>query len=118
MHDFEAALLEEARRLGFALAGIASARPSDGFERLREWLAAGHAGEMEYMHDTAEARRDPRSIYPPVRSVIMAGMSYAPGDEEVRGGVGRIARYALGPDYHVEVRARLKRLGAWMKERR
>src|SRR3954469_18589547 len=75
----EARLLEEAHRLGFSLAGIAAAAPADGFDRLRAWLDEGHAGEMKYLHDQAEARQHPRSILPGVRSVIMVGMNYAMG---------------------------------------
>ena len=74
MGSLEERLIEHAHQLGFALAGIAPASPADGFERLREWLDQGHAGEMPYMHVHAEARRDPRSILPGVRSVVMVGM--------------------------------------------
>ncbi|MGL4554926.1 MAG: tRNA epoxyqueuosine(34) reductase QueG [Gemmataceae bacterium] len=108
----EAGLLDEARRLGFELAGIASAEPADGFARMRAWLDAGHAGEMGYLHDQAEARRDPRAVYPEVRAVVMVGMNYFAG-----GPAGGVARYARGPDYHLVVRERLKLLGGWLKGR-
>ena len=113
----EERLLEQARRLGFALAGLAAPDPADGFERLLAWLDAGHAGQMGYMRQTAQARRDPRAVYPPVRSVLMVGLSYAPGPAALPAG-GGVARYAQGPDYHHEVRSRLKALGAWLKEER
>ena len=73
----ETRLKEEARRLGFELAGIAPATPADGFDRLREWLERGFAGEMGYMHRHADARRHPASVLPEVRSVLMVGMNYS-----------------------------------------
>jgi epoxyqueuosine reductase len=114
-------LIEEARRLGFELCGIAPARPADGFEQLRDWLDRGYAGEMHYMHKHADARQHPRAVYPPVRSVVMVGMNYAAGKEkEETKGISRakIARYARGADYHQVLRERLKMLGAWLKEQR
>lgn len=114
----ETRLLDEARRLGFALAGIAAPEPADGFHRLREWLDAGMAGEMAYLHDTADARRDPRSVYPPVRAVIVAALSYAPGPGAAPLTGAKVARYAQTPDYHAEVRSRLKALAGWMKAER
>jgi epoxyqueuosine reductase len=117
MGTLEERLIEQAHSLGFALAGIAPATPADDFDRLRAWLDHGYAGEMGYMH--GEARRDPRSILPTVRSVVMVGMSYAPDtNEEPAAGTGRIARYALGADYHAVLREKLRRLGAWLREQR
>jgi epoxyqueuosine reductase len=147
MGALEQSLLARAHELGFALAGIAPAAEADGFERLREWLDRGFAGEMGYMRRHAEARRHPRSIYPPVRSVVMVAMSYAPSRVEegqsrvagaealrspggaphrgvedsapaTRAATARVARYAQGADYHQVVRERLRRLGAWLRERR
>jgi epoxyqueuosine reductase len=80
MPTLEERLLAFARRLGFALAGIAPATPADNFDKLSEWLERGHAGEMGYMHRHAEARRHPRGVYPAVRSVVMVGMSYDGGE--------------------------------------
>ncbi|MFO0845436.1 MAG: tRNA epoxyqueuosine(34) reductase QueG [Gemmataceae bacterium] len=111
----EAGLLAEARRLGFALAGIAAATRADGFERLRDWLDRGHAGEMGYLHAHAAAREHPRGVFPEVRSVVMVGMDY--GGPAARGSA-KVARYARGADYHKVVRERLRRLGAWLRERR
>jgi epoxyqueuosine reductase len=100
-----------AGELGFELAGIAAATPADGFDRLREWLDQGFAGDMAYMHRHAEARRHPASILPPVQSVVMVGLNYQPAaDEPMEAGTGRVARYARGPDYHEVLKDRLKKL--------
>jgi epoxyqueuosine reductase len=148
MDTLEARLKRQAHALGFELAGIAPATPADGFERLRDWLARGFAGEMGYLHRHAEARRAPSSILPAVRSVVMLGMNYAagppsppqpPSPREGEGGaglppplppwergpggeggppLGKVARYARGPDYHDVLRERLQRLLAWLQAER
>jgi epoxyqueuosine reductase len=120
----ERGLIEEARRLGFARCGVAPATPADGFDQLLDWVQRGYAGEMSYLiGERTELRRDPRSVHPPVRSVIMVAMSYAPREAESEGVeqgrfTGRIARYAQGADYHRVVRERLKQLGVWLQGQR
>jgi epoxyqueuosine reductase len=119
MNSLEARLKQHALSLGFALAGVAPATDADGFDRLREWLRQGFAATMDYMERHGEARRNPSSILPQVRSVVMVGMNYKPADEdESAPGRGKVARYARGLDYHDVLRDRLKRLLAWMQAER
>lgn len=116
--SLEIRLKRQARGLGFDLVGVAPAGPADGFGRLRAWLAAGYAGTMDYLHKHAEARRHPASILPEVRSVIMAGMSYQQGPEDVADSLGKVARYARGDDYHEVLWRRLERLLDWLQGER
>jgi epoxyqueuosine reductase len=116
METLEAHLKGQAHALGFELAGIAPAAPADGFDRLRDWLDRGFAGDMDYMHRHAEARRHPAAVLPEVRSVVMVGMSHLADNQELLSPqLGRIARYARGADYHDVLRARLNRLLAWVE---
>jgi epoxyqueuosine reductase len=116
MDALETRIKKQARDLGFDLAGVAPATPADGFNRLRAWLDQGFAGAMGYMHRHAEARRNPVSILPEVRSVVMTAMNYLPApDAESSSGLGRVARYARGPDYHDVLRQRLNMLLAWVQ---
>lgn len=140
MRTPEAGLKQRANELGFGLVGIARAAEADGFARLQEWLSRGYAGEMAYMLRHADARRHPSSVLPEVRSVVMVGMEYGNGglvDEHSTDGtqtssltirdqnssfanpnaaMGRISRYARGPDYHDVLRQQLKLLLAWVRE--
>jgi epoxyqueuosine reductase len=117
----EQRLKAEARRLGFAACAIA---PADGApktaERLRAWLDAGHHGDMLWMEERAEQRGSPQGLWPDVRSVIMLGMSYAPGRDPLAladvGDRGRISVYAQGRDYHDVVKKALKALARWLVE--
>ncbi len=78
----------------------------------RAWLDEGRAGEMGYLARDPERRLDPRTLDPRLRSVISLAYPYAAParpsfrwPEELR---GRIASYALGPDYHDTVLARTR----------
>jgi epoxyqueuosine reductase len=125
MTPLAARLKDQARALGFPLAGVARAAPADDFARLSEWLARGYAGAMAYMGRHADARRHPAAVLPAVRSVVMVGMEYgttaagglaaeSPAPSRQRR-VGKIARYARGSDYHDTLRARLNDLLAWVQ---
>ncbi len=131
--QLEERLKDKARWLGFDLVGIAPATPADGFDRLREWLDDGCAGEMHYMHQQAEARRHPSSILPEVRSIVMTALNYKGQESGVRdqsgvkrlesgvrnqesGVRGRVASYALGADYHDVMRGKLNDLLDWVRQ--
>lgn len=43
------AVQQSARNAGFELAGIAPVHDFGEFDRFREWIEAGRAGEMKYM---------------------------------------------------------------------
>lgn len=113
----EQRLIAECQRVGFARAGIARATDADGFASYREWLDHGYAGEMGYLHKHAEARQHPRGVYADVRSVVMVAMSYSPDLPPPQTPFpARIARYALGGDYHHVLRERLKLVAAWLRQ--
>ncbi len=117
----EQRLKAEAERLGFAACAIApaDAAPLAG-DRLRAWLDAGHHGGMLWMEERAAQRGSPRGLWPDVRSVIMLGMSYAPGRDPLAladvGDRARISVYAQGKDYHDIVKKGLKALARWLVE--
>jgi epoxyqueuosine reductase len=109
-------LKAKAREMGFELAGIARAAAADGFERYSQWLDRGYAGEMDYLHRHAEARRHPDSILADVRSVLMLGMTHenSPAPPQSAPSFARIAKYAQAPDYHEVLWAKLNDLGDWL----
>lgn len=103
---------------GFALAGIARARPSARGDAFRRWIAEGRHGPMAYLAEEPDRRLDPGALVPGARSVVCVADRYADGRPDRRmPGVGRIARYARGEDYHVVVRARLEALADELQRR-
>src|SRR3954452_13699641 len=88
-------LKAEALRLGFDHVGITPAVSPPGYDRLREWLRAGHAAGMAYMENHAGARAHPDRLLDGVRSVVMVSVVYGnPGPEPSVATTGKIARYA------------------------
>mgnify|MGYP001584483050 CR=1 FL=1 len=119
----EQRLKDEAARLGFAACRIAPADAApQAAARLRAWLDAGHHGDMLWMEERAAQRGSPKELWPQVRSVVMLGMSYAPGRDPLAlegvGDRGRISVYAQGKDYHDVVKKGLKSLARWLVEQR
>jgi epoxyqueuosine reductase len=112
----------KARALGFDAVGFARAElgPETG-ARLRDFLDAGHHGEMGWLAVRADERADPPRLWPEVRSVIALGMSYAPAGDALatvgRPDRGNISVYARNRDYHDVIKGRLKHLAQFVVSR-
>lgn len=110
---------QAAHAAGFELAGVAPVHEFEELDRFRQWIAAGHAGEMKYMETRNESgsleRASLRSTLPWVRSVIVCAINYntaQPYSTQVQVNDslrGWISRYAWGQeDYHQAVLNRLR----------
>jgi epoxyqueuosine reductase len=135
----ERAVARRETGLGFALAGIARAEPSQRADELRAWLAAGKHGEMAFLADQLAPRLDCRAELHGAVSIIMVadvyagragvdgptqpdtmwddvsitpsvGQSSQPTTPAPHAPLGRIARYAQRRDYHQTIKRRLHRL--------
>jgi epoxyqueuosine reductase len=119
-HALVEAIKRKARELGFDLVGIAPADPSAHREYVREWLDTGKAGEMHYLARRFEERVDPGVYLPGAASVVCVAKNYYadldPVPEAERGEHARVARYALGKDYHEVVKYRLYDLADWIRD--
>jgi len=109
-------LKEEARRLGFQLAGACPAVSPAGFANLQAWLTAGYGGDMDYLARRVDAYEHPRNVLDGVRSLLLLALNYATAEPRRPSvGEGRISRYAWGPaDYHDVIHQRLKQLSNWL----
>ncbi|MCA1947443.1 MAG: tRNA epoxyqueuosine(34) reductase QueG [Armatimonadetes bacterium] len=100
---------------GFDRAGVAVSLRPEAWLAYQAWLSAGLHGSLGYMAARSEERRGLEAILPGARSVLMVALGYAQ-PPEVRPGWPRVARYALGRDYHRVVRSRLRRVAARASE--
>lgn len=78
------------------------------------WVAEGKCGEMGYLASWPEVRREPGRLLEGARSIICAAFNYYNPENRGPGGL-RWARYALGADYHDEVRRRLTQVAERIK---
>ncbi|HEY6421086.1 MAG TPA: tRNA epoxyqueuosine(34) reductase QueG, partial [Candidatus Binataceae bacterium] len=117
MTSAEHVVAEAAHAQGFALAGFATIRRLREREDFyRDWLGAGRHGAMEYLAREPERRFDPRTLDPRLKSVISLGYPYAaPAYPQIDWRAelrGRVAAYALGPDYHDHVLKKARTVAA------
>lgn len=91
---------------GFAVAAVPLDLRTEYFER---WIAAGKHGTMGWMERNNDRRLHPERLIPEreAKSIIVLALNYYQPDP-ARG--YRIAKYALGDDYHNFMLRRLKRL--------
>ena len=126
---------EEARRLGFILAGVTTPDPPPHWLAFESWLAQGRHASMDYLAtDRSRARRaDPRLILPECKSILVLAVPYSDPSQSssppsagaheasygmVQGGAevrGRIASYASGDDYHLVLPERLQAMVAFIE---
>lgn len=83
-------------------------------EFFTRFLKQSFHGEMKWMEDKAERRKSPLTLWPEVKSIIMLGMNYGPGENPLdflaNKNIGNISVYARGRDYHDVVKKRLKQI--------
>jgi epoxyqueuosine reductase len=110
--DLAAAAKAAARALGFEACGITDPTSSPEAARaLDRWLAEGRHGEMRYMERQAPIRRAPERAWDAASSAVVVLHNHFQRDTAPGPGRGRIARYALGDDYHTVMHAKLTALG-------
>ncbi len=115
-----AALVEQIRTwgqaLGFQQVGVAGIALGDDEAHLRDWLAQGQHGRMDYMARHGNKRSRPDELVPGTLRVLSVRMDYGTGDDAgawqtlEQGEQAYVARYALGRDYHKVLRNRLQKL--------
>ncbi len=107
---------ELARGFGFQRCGISGIELGKDEAHLREWLAQGLYGSMDWMAAHGDKRSRPAELIPGTLRVISVGLDYGRRDDEeawatlADGERAYVARYALGRDYHKLMRNRLQKL--------
>jgi epoxyqueuosine reductase len=104
-----------ASELGFSVCGFTrSALPQEIGGQLKEFLAAGCHGTMEWMAQTLERRTSPENMWPDARTAIVLGMNYGPQGNPLatleQKTAATISVYARNRDYHDLIKGRLKQI--------
>jgi epoxyqueuosine reductase len=104
-----------ARASGFQRCGISDIDLGDDEAHLRDWLAQGLYGTMDWMARHGDKRSRPHELLPGTLRVVSVGLDYGRDPDEAwrtlsEGERAYVARYALGRDYHKLMRQRLQAL--------
>ncbi|MBL4575216.1 MAG: tRNA epoxyqueuosine(34) reductase QueG [Opitutaceae bacterium] len=81
-----------------------------------QWLEDGWQADMNWLDRTAEKRLNPDLVLPGVKSLIMLGVSYWPGEGDPST-QRRWAKYSLYSDYHDTLLEGLKKVGKILEEK-
>lgn len=109
----------KAKEEGFDAVGFAQAEMGLREKaRLEAFVSLGHHGDMTWMAEHLERRKDPRSLWPGARSVIAVAINYGPENSPLNDlrafDRANISVYARNKDYHNLIKKRLKKLGRWL----
>jgi len=115
----KAELAREAKALGFDCFGVTAPDAIPKAQaRLKQFLADGAHGTMDWLANNPARRADPHLMWREVRSIIMLGVNYGPDDDPLalltQRDRGAISVYARGDDYHDLIKSRLKALARWL----
>ena len=100
---------------GFAEIYVTDARLDDRTGAgLDAFLADRFEGDMAWLRETADRRRQPVGMWADARTAIIALMNYGPDHDPMDNlraiGSGNISVYARGRDYHDVIKGKLKQL--------
>jgi len=112
------AIKNYALELGFDACGFAKAEFIEPeARRLEEWLNQNRNGSMNWMENHFEKRTDPTKLIPGSKSVVsVIGSYFHPAHDHNKKNSPKIAKYALGRDYHKVFKGKLKQLFNFTEE--
>lgn len=117
-HEIEGVI----RDLGWSDHGIVSAiavkeallRHEGVYER---WVGQGYQANMAYLSQMKQDRYHPENKLPDIKSVLVLTAWYGVEQKNCSKNQGKVARYAVGRDYHKTLKKKLLQLSAWLKQR-
>lgn len=117
--ELKSQLIQKGTQLGFDLIAVTTADPipEKQAQYLSDFLAAGHAGEMAYMHRNLEKRINPAKLLTNAKSVICLALNYRPLSSSLHRKKLKIANFALYRDYHIFMKQLMLQLVAFTKEK-
>ncbi len=101
---------ELSKNVGFDDCGICDAAVDPKIsESLNLWLDKSFNAGMKYMSENIEVRKNPQLLVENAKTIISVLLSYNT-DEQIENQNLKIAKYALGRDYHFVVKEKLQTL--------
>jgi epoxyqueuosine reductase len=111
--EMKSELLARAAELGLSPVGVARVPLELRQAYFHEWLSADRHGEMGWMARDPQRRANPEQVLAGASCILSFGLNYYQPEPARR---GRIAKYALGKDYHKVMLGKLKHICSWLRE--
>lgn len=119
--ELKEALRKQAKSSGFDVAAFAPITPTPHADFLDSWLTQGFHGEMTWMANNRDRRKDPRLLMENLGSILVLGVNYKPNDtlllSHKHPEMAWFSAYSLNKDYHTLLKKRLKQLAIWLENR-
>jgi len=106
-------LRSQAESLGFHALGVSSVPTKLRRDYYKKWIEEGQHGTMQWLVRNNDRRLHPEELVPEARSIIVVAMNYYQPDPDRP---YRVAKYALGDDYHNMILRRLKKLCRFLRD--
>jgi epoxyqueuosine reductase len=108
----------KAYELGLSLIGITDPSLPAHYVHFENWLAQKYFGDMKYLENqqSREIRKKPILLMTECKSIIVVGLQHLPGILLKNIYFGKIAFFALQPDYHIVIRRKLNLLLKYINE--
>lgn len=105
-------VVDLAAEVGFQRCVVAALQPlPEAKSRYDAWLSRDFAADMDYLKRDSNFRTSPQLLFPDARTALVVSVSYySPPPPHPGKQYGQVAAYAVGLDYHVVLRNRLKQL--------
>ncbi len=118
MESLKKKIKAEAASLGFSFTAFTHPACPPHYQQYRDWISRGYAGEMTYLESSraVSSRNNPAELLTGAMSMIVLGFPYkliempSGGSLTSNNPTGRIASYALYPDYHKVLRQKTAEL--------
>ncbi|MFV0345117.1 MAG: tRNA epoxyqueuosine(34) reductase QueG [Bacteroidales bacterium] len=108
LEEYSKLIKEKAIELGFDRCGIVKAQDlSEHADKLHSWMQKDYYAEMQYMNRNSDKRLDIRKMVDGAKSLVLVLLNYY---NPVDTGKYKIAKYALGKDYHFVIKEKLAKL--------
>ena len=116
------AIRAKAAELGFDQIGFTCAElPETAGRNLKKFLDAGKHGEMQWLERKVDRRKQPNTLWPEAKTIIVLGVNYGPDKDPLAemkhfasDKRAMISVYARNNDYHDIIKKRLKALARWL----
>ena len=119
MNDLKNKICLKLKSYGFNVVGITKPQVNkDTINNYNLFLKKKYHGDMYWLENHENAKKDPSKIWKEVKTIIVLGLNYAPGYNPLihndQRSYGNISVYAQNEDYHTVIKDKLKIFKEWL----